>query len=108
MWTNHGTREIEEIHLSTYFLSLFCVQDRESLFTVPEGGFDVSEVQLHLQKEHGDQINLSPHLHAHIEFLETQNIVGVSHHDLLFSKDAPERAEEEVQEDPRNSAQPIK
>ena len=101
---------LEKKYLTFLIHLLYRVQDRESLFTVPEGGFDVSEVQLHLQKEHGDQINLPPHLQTHIEFLESQNIVGVSHHDLLFSKDAPEREEEEGEEgeDPRNYAQPIK
>lgn len=29
-------------------------------------------------------------LRRHIEFLETQGIAGVSHHNLLFSKTAPE------------------
>lgn len=39
------------------------------------------------------------HLSAHIKFLESQGIAGVSHHSLLFSKAAPVQAgqgEEEV------------
>lgn len=52
-------------------------------------------MQIELQRLYGDQINLPPDLHTHIEFLDTLNIAGVSHHDLLFANNAPVRVEEE-------------
>lgn len=58
------------------------------MFKVPEVGFRVSETQLQLHKEHSSQHKIDEGLQKHIEFLDGLGIAGVSHHDLLFTKEA--------------------
>ncbi|KAG0612288.1 hypothetical protein M758_6G015500 [Ceratodon purpureus] len=58
------------------------------MFKVPETGFRVSLTQQQLHKEHYSQRKIDEGLQAHIEFLEGLGIAGVSHHDLLFTKEA--------------------
>ncbi|KAG0625186.1 hypothetical protein M758_2G034400 [Ceratodon purpureus] len=58
------------------------------MFKVPELGFRVSVTQQQLHKEHYSQHKIDEGLQGHIEFLEGLGIAGVSHHDLLFTKEA--------------------
>lgn len=58
------------------------------MFKVPETGFRVSQTQRQLHKEHFSQRRINTDLQGHIEFLEGLGIAGVSHHDLLFTKEA--------------------
>ncbi|XP_024537177.1 protein CHROMATIN REMODELING 24 isoform X1 [Selaginella moellendorffii] len=77
----------------------FSQQDFRELLTVPKTGFDISPTQQQLYEEHASQFEVDEELAKHIKFLERQGIAGVSHHDLLFSKAAPElppAADEEV------------
>ncbi|GMH10401.1 hypothetical protein Nepgr_012242 [Nepenthes gracilis] len=75
----------------------FSQQDLKELFSLPKDGFDISPTQQQLQEEHYHQISMSDALKAHIEFLESLGIGGVSHHSLLYSKaePPPARVEEE-------------
>ncbi|KAG6604310.1 Protein CHROMATIN REMODELING 24, partial [Cucurbita argyrosperma subsp. sororia] len=68
----------------------FSQQDLRELFSLPKEGFDISVTQQQLHEEHDRQITMDDSLKCHIKFLETQGIAGVSHHNLLFSKTAPE------------------
>ncbi|KAJ7547607.1 hypothetical protein O6H91_08G094800 [Diphasiastrum complanatum] len=68
----------------------FSQQELRELLTVPETGFDISMTQQQLYLEHSSQCNIDDKLQQHINFLEAQGIAGVSYHDLLFSKEAPE------------------
>ncbi|KAL3829771.1 hypothetical protein ACJIZ3_018573 [Penstemon smallii] len=77
----------------------FSQQDLRDLFSLPTQGFDISLTQQQLLKEHDDQQTMEESLRAHVEFLETLHIAGVSQHSLLFSKAAPVQTidiEEEV------------
>ncbi|XP_073270595.1 protein CHROMATIN REMODELING 24-like isoform X2 [Primulina huaijiensis] len=77
----------------------FSQQDLRDLFSLPKQGFDISPTQQQLLEEHDRQHTMEEALKAHVEFLETLNIAGVSQHSLLFSKTAPVQeveAEEEV------------
>ncbi|CAN1168892.1 Protein CHROMATIN REMODELING 24 [Linum perenne] len=67
----------------------FSKQDLRDLFSLPKDGFDVSLTQRQLHEEHDKQHKMEEALEAHIKFLETKGIAGVSHHSLLFSKTAP-------------------
>ncbi|CAN7004031.1 unnamed protein product [Brassica oleracea var. botrytis] len=67
----------------------FSQQDLRELFSLPKGGFDVSPTQQQLYEEYYNQIKLDEFLESHVKFLETLGISGVSHHSLLFSKNAP-------------------
>ncbi|KFK28086.1 hypothetical protein AALP_AA8G470500 [Arabis alpina] len=67
----------------------FSKRDLEELFSLPQGGFDISPTQQQLYEEHYNQIKLDETLESHVKFLETLGIAGVSHHSLLFSKTAP-------------------
>lgn len=58
------------------------------MFKVPETGYKVSQTQRQLHKEHYNQRKVNELLQEHIEFLEGLGIAGVSHHDLLFTKEA--------------------
>ncbi|XP_024028985.1 protein CHROMATIN REMODELING 24 [Morus notabilis] len=81
----------------------FCQNDLQELFSLPAQGFDVSLTQQQLHEEHDRQHIVDDDLKAHIEFLESQGIAGVSHHSLLFSKEAPAQdvqGEEEVRRKP--------
>ncbi|KAI4345067.1 hypothetical protein L6164_012234 [Bauhinia variegata] len=73
----------------------FSQQDLRELFSLPKEGFDVSVTQRQLEEEHGRQHTLDGSFKAHIDFLNSQGIAGVSHHSLLFSKAAPVQAEPE-------------
>lgn len=54
---------------------------------------DYSATQQQLALLHNDKIRSYPYLDSHLTFLhETLRIVGVSHHDLLFSE-KPEEVE---------------
>uniref|UniRef100_A0A0D9WBL7 Protein CHROMATIN REMODELING 24 n=1 Tax=Leersia perrieri TaxID=77586 RepID=A0A0D9WBL7_9ORYZ len=66
----------------------FSKRDLQELFSLPKQGFDVSLTQKQLQEEHGQQLVMDDSLRKHIQFLEQQDIAGVSHHSLLFSKTA--------------------
>ncbi|XP_021891401.1 protein CHROMATIN REMODELING 24-like [Carica papaya] len=74
----------------------FSQQDLRELFSLPKHGFDVSPTQQQLHEEHDSQHKMDEALEAHIRFLETQGIAGVSHHSLLFSKTSPVEAVQEV------------
>ncbi|KAG8391158.1 hypothetical protein BUALT_Bualt01G0158700 [Buddleja alternifolia] len=78
----------------------FSQQDLKDLFSLPKQGFDVSLTQRQLLEEHDHQHTMEESLKAHVEFLETLNIAGVSQHSLLFSKAAPLQAVE-IEEDER-------
>ncbi|XP_065875193.1 protein CHROMATIN REMODELING 24 isoform X2 [Euphorbia lathyris] len=67
----------------------FSQQDLRELFCLPKQGFDVSVTQQQLHEEHDNQHKMDEFLEAHVKFLETLGIAGVSHHSLLFSKTAP-------------------
>ncbi|KAL2478366.1 Protein CHROMATIN REMODELING 24 [Forsythia ovata] len=66
----------------------FSQQDLRDLFSLPKQGFDISLTQQQLLEEHDQQHTMEESVRAHIEFLETLNIAGVSQHSLLFSKTA--------------------
>ncbi|KAH7307563.1 hypothetical protein KP509_22G065500 [Ceratopteris richardii] len=68
----------------------FSHQELRELLTLPKAGFDVSVTQQQLHEEHSKQYLRDEELEEHIKFLESQNIAGVSRHDLLFSKQAPD------------------
>eukprot|EP00250_Pteridium_aquilinum_P026585 c33244_g1_i1 orf=42-3104(+) len=68
----------------------FSHQELRELLTLPKTGFDISVTQQQLHEEHSKQYERDEQLDDHIKFLESQNIAGVSHHDLLFTKQAPE------------------
>nr|XP_023897089.1 protein CHROMATIN REMODELING 24 [Quercus suber] len=76
----------------------FNQQDLRDLFSLPEQGFDVSVTQKQLHKEHDCHHIMDDYLKAHIEFLQTQGIAGVSHHSLLFSKTEPVQLVKEEEE----------
>ncbi|PIN09400.1 Transcription-coupled repair protein CSB/RAD26 (contains SNF2 family DNA-dependent ATPase domain) [Handroanthus impetiginosus] len=80
----------------------FSQQDLRDLFTLPKQGFDISPTQQQLLEEHDHQHTMEESLRAHVEFLETLNIAGVSQHSLLFSKAAPIQTIE-IEEDVRRS-----
>ncbi|XP_050259365.1 uncharacterized protein LOC126704402 isoform X4 [Quercus robur] len=77
----------------------FSQQDLRELFSLPAQGFDVSVTQQQLHEEHDCQHIMDDYLKAHIEFLHTQGIAGVSHHSLLFSKTAPVQVVQEEDEE---------
>ncbi|XP_065618738.1 protein CHROMATIN REMODELING 24 isoform X1 [Quercus suber] len=79
----------------------FSQQDLRELFSLPAQGFDVSVTQQQLHEEHDCQHIMDDYLKAHIEFLQTQGIAGVSHHSLLFSKTAPVQVVQEEDEEIR-------
>ncbi|OIW18154.1 hypothetical protein TanjilG_31274 [Lupinus angustifolius] len=70
----------------------FSQQDLRELFRIPKEGFDVSVTQQQLDEEHDRQHTVDDSLKAHIQFLKSLGIAGVSHHSLLFSKTAPVQA----------------
>ncbi|KAL0464489.1 UNVERIFIED_CONTAM: protein CHROMATIN REMODELING 24 [Sesamum latifolium] len=72
----------------------FSQQDLRDLFSLPKQGFDISPTQQQLLEEHDHQHTMEESLRAHVEFLETLNIAGISQHNLLFSKAAPLQAVE--------------
>ncbi|CAA3030465.1 CHROMATIN REMODELING 24 [Olea europaea subsp. europaea] len=67
----------------------FSQQDLRDLFSLPKQGFDISLTQQQLHEEHDQQHTMEESVKAHVEFLQTLNIAGVSQHSLLFSKTAP-------------------
>ncbi|RDY00771.1 Protein CHROMATIN REMODELING 24, partial [Mucuna pruriens] len=80
----------------------FSQQDLRELFSLPKEGFDVSVTQRQLNEEHDRQHTVDDSFKAHIKFLKSQGIAGVSHHSLLFSKTAPVQADAEDDEVTRN------
>ncbi|KAL2342897.1 hypothetical protein Fmac_004182 [Flemingia macrophylla] len=76
----------------------FSQQDLRELFSLPKEGFDVSVTQRQLNEEHDRQYTVDDSFKAHIEFLKSKGIAGVSHHSLLFSKTAPVRGDPEDDE----------
>ncbi|KAG8640786.1 protein CHROMATIN REMODELING 24 isoform X1 [Manihot esculenta] len=66
----------------------FSQQDLRELFSLPKQGFDISLTQQQLHEEHDHQYKMDESLGAHVNFLESLGIAGVSHHSLLFSKTA--------------------
>ncbi|GFP92434.1 protein chromatin remodeling 24 [Phtheirospermum japonicum] len=79
----------------------FSQQDLKDLFCLPKHGFDVSPTHQQLLEEHDRQHTMEEFLREHVEFLETLNIAGVSHHSLLFSKAAPLQETVEIDEEPQ-------
>ncbi|CAH1412225.1 unnamed protein product [Lactuca virosa] len=77
-----ATEDKEQIRYFDYW-------DLKELFSLPEQGFDVSLTQQQLHKEHDSEHEMDSSLEAHIKFLESLGIAGISHHSLLFSKTAP-------------------
>lgn len=80
----------------------FSQQDLRELFSLPKEGFDVSVTQRQLNEEHDRQHTVDDSFRAHLEFLKSHSIAGVSHHSLLFSKTAPVRTDPEDDEVTRN------
>ncbi|KAL8170800.1 hypothetical protein V2J09_022604 [Rumex salicifolius] len=68
---------------------IYRMQDLKELFSLPKDGFDVSPTQQQLYEEHHHQMVLSDSLKAHMKFLDSLGIGGVSHHSLLYSKTEP-------------------
>ncbi|XP_058195377.1 protein CHROMATIN REMODELING 24 isoform X3 [Rhododendron vialii] len=64
----------------------FSQADLRELFSLPRQGFDISLTQQQLHEKHDRHHTMSEYLKAHLKFLETKDIAGVSHHSLLFSK----------------------
>lgn len=81
----------------------FSQQDLRDLFSLPERGFDISPTQQQLLEEHDQEHTMEESLGAHVQFLETLNIAGVSQHSLLFSKAAAPSQEVEILEEPGRS-----
>ncbi|OMO56201.1 SNF2-related protein [Corchorus olitorius] len=82
----------------------FSQQDLRELFSLPKEGFDISVTQRQLHEEHDSQHKMDELLEAHIKYLETLGIAGVSHHSLLFSKTAPVQVVEVEEEEIRRKA----
>ncbi|PHU30316.1 Protein CHROMATIN REMODELING 24 [Capsicum chinense] len=77
----------------------FSQQDLRELFSLPkDGGFDISNTQKQLNEEHDHEHKMEETLRAHVKFLETLGIAGVSSHSLLFSKTAPVAAVQDEDE----------
>ncbi|KAK4738113.1 hypothetical protein R3W88_001810 [Solanum pinnatisectum] len=77
----------------------FSQQDLRELFSLPkDGGFDISNTQKQLNEEHDHEHKMEETLKAHVKFLETLGIAGVSSHSLLFSKTAPVAAVQDEDE----------
>lgn len=85
----------------------FSQQDLKELFSLPKDGFDVSPTQKQLIAEHGDQISMSDFMKAHIKFLESLGIGGVSHHSLLYSKTEPTPVLQVEEDEPRRTGTKI-
>lgn len=69
----------------------FSKQDLSAMFVLDD--IDSSATQQQLALLHNDKIRSYPYLDSHLDFLhETLGIIGVSHHDLLFSE-SPEEIE---------------
>ncbi|XP_057419556.1 protein CHROMATIN REMODELING 24 isoform X2 [Lotus japonicus] len=83
----------------------FTQQDLKDLFSLPKEGFDVSVTQRQLNEKH-DRLKVDDAFKAHIEFLKSLGIAGVSHHSLLFSKTEPVQAAPEEDEVTRNHRPP--
>ncbi|KAJ8769138.1 hypothetical protein K2173_000913 [Erythroxylum novogranatense] len=79
----------------------FSQQDLRELFSLPKQGFDVSLTQQQLHEEHDSQHEMDKSLEAHIKFLESLGVAGVSHHSLLFSKTAPAQVVPQDEEEKR-------
>lgn len=79
----------------------FSKHDLQELFSLPKQGFDVSLTQKQMLEEHDQQYMMEESLKAHIEFLKSLSIAGLSQHSLLFSKAAPVTAAAADEEDPR-------
>ncbi|KAL2653795.1 hypothetical protein R1flu_021923 [Riccia fluitans] len=72
-------------------LRYFSRQELHELFRVPETGFNVSVTQRQMAEEHAGEHRADDDLEEHIRYLEDLDVIaGVSHHDLLYSKAAPE------------------
>ncbi|KAL3685797.1 hypothetical protein R1sor_003819 [Riccia sorocarpa] len=72
-------------------LRYFSRQELHELFRVPATGFDVSVTQRQMAEEHFGEHRADEDLEEHIRYLEELDIIaGVSHHDLLYSKPAPD------------------
>ncbi|GLT25101.1 hypothetical protein SLA2020_002530 [Shorea laevis] len=85
----------------------FSQQDLRELFSLPKQGFDISLTQQQLHEEHDGQHKMDESLEAHIKFLETLGIGGVSNHGLLFSKAAPVPVAQEEDEDTKRKGTTI-
>ncbi|KAL5704509.1 DNA helicase [Ranunculus cassubicifolius] len=66
----------------------FSEQELRELLSLPKEGFDISVTQKQLEEEHGQDLIMTDSLKKHIEFLNSHDIAGVSHHSLLYSKTA--------------------
>ncbi|XP_028770990.1 protein CHROMATIN REMODELING 24-like [Neltuma alba] len=79
----------------------FSRRDLKYLFSLPEKGFDVSVTQQQLERKHDWQKTMDESFKEHIEFLKSLGIAGVSHHSVLFSKEALDEDEPENDKAPR-------
>ncbi|BBN00514.1 DNA excision repair protein ERCC-6-like [Marchantia polymorpha subsp. ruderalis] len=94
----------------------FSQQELHDLFRVPETGFQVSVTQRQMAEEHAGEHRTDKDLEEHIRYLEGLSMIaGVSHHDLLYSKAAPELPPAQDDEDdakaqwePRATAYPTR
>lgn len=72
----------------------FTKQELKELFTLENPNYSCTQV--HLAKVHSRARDTSPALEGHIAVLQKENIFGVSYHDLMFSEESQEVAEEEL------------
>ncbi|GJP37396.1 hypothetical protein CLOM_g21804 [Closterium sp. NIES-68] len=72
-------------------LRYFSHSELADMFRMPDNGFGFSETQQKMEDLHKDQIVLKKDMVHHLDFIKKQKVVvGVSHHDLLFSTEEPE------------------
>ncbi|CAI7907019.1 unnamed protein product, partial [Closterium sp. NIES-54] len=72
-------------------LRYFTNSELADMFKMPDNGFGFSETQQRMEDLHKDQIKLKKDMVHHLDFIKKQKVVvGISHHDLLFSTEEPE------------------
>lgn len=88
-------------------LGYFTKQELKALFSLDHDG-QISETQQQLIQEHDKEDCFDADLDAHIQFLETLPIYGLSYHSLLFSDTAnlPDQSTSNVTSPQKNCGQP--
>lgn len=71
----------------------FTKQELRELFSLENPNYSGTQVQL--SQMHSWDKNSDPALNDHIALLQTKNIFGISHHDLMFSEESREAAKDE-------------
>lgn len=71
----------------------FTKQELRELFTLENPNYSCTQVQL--SQMHSWDKGTNPALEDHIVVLQTKNIFGISHHDLMFSKESRQAAKDE-------------